>query len=240
MNLKFITAHSWLTGAGSLRSTWLYMISSIGFPLSLLFVVGVLSDGTLLPYALVGGLISVVATNGITTMADLGMFKFEYMYKDLIVATKTSPIDYMLGVMLADLFWSVPSIVIYFVLDIVFGILTPYSFVMTLAIAVLVLLSTASLGFLLTSLVKHQRFVWAITSLLSLAMMIFPPTFYPYKYLPKTILWILSISPTTPAAVLEQGVFGLAPTLWYMFPVLIAETVVFFLIAKYLTIWRER
>ncbi len=240
MNLKFITAHSWLTGAGSLRSTWLYMISSIGFPLSLLFVVGVLSDGALLPYALAGGLIAVVATNGITTMADLGMFKFEYMYKDLIVTSKVSPIDYMLGVMLADLFWSIPAIAIYFVLDIIYRILTPYSFVMTLIVAVLVLLSTASLGFVLTSLVKHQRFVWAITGMLSLVMMIFPPTFYPYKYLPHWILLVLAISPTTPAAVLEQGFFGLAPTLWYMLGILIAETIILFMIAKYLTVWRER
>ncbi len=240
MNLKFIAAHSWLTGAGSLKSTWMYMISSMGFPLSLLFIVGVLSDGALLPYALVGGLVSVVATNGITTMADLGMFKFEYMYKDLIVTSKASPIDYMLGVMLADLFWSLPAIAIYFILDIAFGILTPYAFVMSILVSVLVLLSTASLGFVLTSLVKHQRFVWAITGMLSLAMMVFPPTFYPYKYLPHSVLLILSISPTTPAAVLMQGFFGLAPTLWYMLYILIGETILLFLIAKYLTVWRER
>ncbi|MCL4389666.1 hypothetical protein M1397_03630 [Candidatus Marsarchaeota archaeon] len=147
MNLKFISTHAWLTGAGSLRSTWLYMVSSMGFPLSLLFVVGVLSDGTLLPYALAGGMIAVVATNGIGTMADLGMFKFEYMYKDLIVTTKSSPSDYMIGVMLADLFWSLPAITIYFILDVIYNILTPYSFFMTIAVSILVLLSTASLGF---------------------------------------------------------------------------------------------
>ncbi len=240
MNLKFIAGHAWLTGAGSIRSTWLYMISMMGFPLSILFVVGVLSDGALLPYALAGGLISIVATNGIFTMADLGMFKFEYMYKDLIVTTKTSPIDYMFGVVLADFFWSIPSIAIYFILDIAFHILTPYSFVMTLVVSGLVLLSTASLGFVLTSLVKHQRFVWAITSLLSLVMMIFPPTFYPYKYLPHWILLVLAISPTTTAAVLEQGFFGLAPTLWYMLYILVAETIILFMVAKYLTVWRER
>lgn len=240
MNLKFISTHAWLTGAGSLRSTWLYMVSSMGFPLSLLFVVGVLSDGTLLPYALAGGMIAVVATNGIGTMADLGMFKFEYMYKDLIVTTKSSPSDYMIGVMLADLFWSLPAITIYFILDVIYNILTPYSFFMTIAVSILVLLSTASLGFVLTSLVKHQRFVWGIVGVLSLVMMIFPPTFYPYVYLPHAILLGLSIFPTTPAAVLEQGFFGLEPTLWYMLDILIAETIILFAIAKYLTVWRER
>lgn len=240
MNLKFIIAHSWLTGAASLRSTWLYMLTTMGFPLSLLFVVGILSDGTLLPYALAGGLVAVVAANGISTMADLGMFKFEYMYKDLIVTTKTSPIDYMLGVMLADFYWSIPAIAIYFILDIIYRILTPYAFVMTLVVAVLVLLSTASLGFVLTSLVKHQRFVWGIVGVLSLVMMVFTPTFYPYNYLPHWILLVLAISPTTPAAVLEQGFFGLAPTLWYMLYILVAETIILFMVAKYLTVWRER
>jgi ABC-2 type transport system permease protein len=146
----------------------------------------------------------------------------------------------MFGVMLADFFWSIPSIVLYFILDMIFHILTPYAFVMTLIVASLVLLSTASLGFVLTSLVKHQRFVWAITGMLSLVMMIFPPTFYPYTYLPHPILLILTISPTTPAAVLEQGFFGLAPTLWYMLYILIAETVILFLLARYATVWRER
>lgn len=240
MNPRFISAHAWLTGAAALRSNWLYMVTEMGFPLSLLFVVGVLSEGTLLPYALAGGLIAIVATNGIFTMADLGMFKFEYMFKDLIVTTRTSPMDYMFGVMFADFFWSIPSIVLYFILDIIFHILTPYAFVMTLIVAALVLLSTASLGFVLTSLVRHQRFVWAITGMLSLVMMIFPPTFYPYQILPHSILLALAISPTTPAAVLEQGFFGLTPTLWYMFYILIAETIILFLLAKYVTVWRER
>ena len=233
-------AHAWLTGGAALRSNWLYMLTGMGFPLSLLFIVGVLSEGSLLPYALAGGLISIVASNGIFTMADLGMFKFEYMFKDLIVATRTSPMDYMFGVMLADFFWSIPSVVLYFIMDYAFHILTPYAFVMTLVVASLVLLATASLGFVLTSLVKHQRFVWAITGMLSLVMMTFPPTFYPYTYLPKDILWALVILPTTPGAVLEQGFFGLGHTMWSMFAVLVAETIILFLIAKYLTVWRER
>ncbi len=233
-------AHAWLTGGAALRSNWLYMVTGMGFPLSLLFIVGVLSEGSLLPYALAGGLISIVASNGIYTMADLGMFKFEYMFKDLIVTTRTSPMDYMFGVMLADFFWSIPSIVLYFVLDIVFHILTPYAFVMTIIVAALVLLATASLGFVLTSLVRHQRFVWAITAMLSLTMMVFPPTFYPYTYLPRDVLWAIAISPTTPAAVLEQGFFGIGPMMWSMLGVLVAETVILFLIAKYLTVWRER
>ncbi len=240
MNRKFVLAHAWLTGGAALRSNWLYMLTGMGFPLSLLFIVGVLSEGSLLPYALAGGLISIVASNGIFTMADLGMFKFEYMFKDLIVATRTSPMDYMFGVMLADFFWSIPSVVLYFIMDYAFHILTPYAFVMTLVVASLVLLATASLGFVLTSLVKHQRFVWAITGMLSLVMMTFPPTFYPYTYLPKDILWALVILPTTPGAVLEQGFFGLGHTMWSMFAVLVAETIILFLIAKYLTVWRER
>ncbi|MGC8479768.1 MAG: hypothetical protein ACP5M9_03840 [Candidatus Micrarchaeia archaeon] len=47
------------------------------------------------------------------------------------------------------------------------------------------------------------------------------PTFFPYTYLPKPILLILSILPTTPAAVLEQGVIGISPMFWYMALILV-------------------
>ena len=73
-------------------------------------------------------------------------------------------------------------------------------------------------------------------------------TFYPYTYLNNSsslLIYVLSISPVTPAAVIAQTLFGLpgipfnAWMLEFSFSVLILETVVFFAIAKYLIRWRE-
>jgi ABC-2 type transport system permease protein len=111
---------------------------------------------------------------------------------------------------------------------------------MTLIIGVCVLISTASIAFVVSSFVKHIRNIWSIASILTVLLTVLPPTFYPYTYLPKEALTILLIFPTTSAAVLEQGVFGISPMLWNMFYILIAETVILFLVARYFTIWRER
>ncbi|MEM3213559.1 MAG: ABC transporter permease, partial [Metallosphaera sp.] len=57
-------------------------------PLSILFLVYVLSRGLLLPYAVVGGLISVIVTNSIISLSDVVMLRKEMKLHDMLVATK--------------------------------------------------------------------------------------------------------------------------------------------------------
>ncbi len=239
MNLRYIIAHAWYTGGNSIKIQYPYIIANLGFPLSLLFIVGVFSHGMLLSYALVGGIVSIAASNGLSAAGEIAFFKLEDMYQDLIVTTRTSAMDYMLGEMIGGIFWSIPSIILFVALDIFYGLLTPYALVMTLIVALLVILSTASIAFLLSSFVKHLRNIWAVSSILSLVITVLPPTYYPYTYLPPNILWVLALSPTTPASVVEQGVFGLQPMSWPMLCLLVIEAVVYFLLARQLTKWRE-
>ncbi len=56
----------------------------------------------------------------------------------------------------------------------------------------------------------------------------------------RRALLALSIMPATPAAVLEQGLFNLAPMQWYMFGVLLMQSIIYFAIAVRLTKWRGR
>lgn len=206
----------------------------------MLFIISILSSGSLLPYALVGGLVTLFVGDGIFIVGDLGVYKVEHMYKDLVVATKTSAMEYMIGVVIASLLWSSPTIVLYLILDVVYHLLTPYAFFMTVLISVFVLISTACIAFVVSSVVRHIRNIWSIASILTTLLTVVPPTFYPYVYLPHSALLVLLILPTTSAAVLEQGVFGLAPMVWSMFYVLIAETAILLLIARYFTVWREK
>lgn len=238
LNLNYILTRAAI-GINDIRATYPYIISNAAYPISLLVIVTILSQGKLLPYALVGGLISALAMNGISLAAAVAPLKSDYMYKDMIVTTKTSPTDYMLGELTSQLVWSSPSIVLFFLLDIYFGLLTPFTFVMTLFIGLLVLLITSSISFWISSFVRHTFNVWAMSTLLSIILITISPTFYPYSYLPKGVLYVMEILPTTSAAVLEQGIFNLAPMSWYPLVILIIEVIGFFLVAKYLTKWRE-
>jgi ABC-2 type transport system permease protein len=226
-------------GANGIKVQYPYIISNLFFPLSILFITAIFSDGQYISFALIGGLVSIAATNGIGVAGEIASFKLDNEYQDLIVTTKTTPMEYMLGEILSNLVWSIPSMVLFFALEMFYHLLTPYTFGMSLLIATLVLLSTSSLAFMLSSFVRYLRNIWAVSSILSVLITVLPPTFYPYTYLPNIVLLIMCIFPTTPAAVLEQGVFGLAPMQWPMLFVLAAETVAYFLLARYLTKWRE-
>ena len=215
------------------------MFANLTYPMSLLIISTILSEGKLLPFALAGALISSLALNGISMAAAIAPQR-EDKYIDLLIVTKVSPTDYMLGELLGQIIWSGPSIVIYLLLDMYFKLLTPITFLFTLLIGILVLLTTTEIAFWLTSFVKSNANVYAMTIILSLVIVTITPTFYPYTYLPNSILTILKIVPTTSGAMLAQGLFNLEPMHWYLLIVLLVEATIFFLIAKHLTRWREK
>ncbi len=239
LNIRYILAHGWFTGLAAIKSSYYYIIANLCLPLSLLFVVGVLSHGELLPYALAGGLVSMMVTNSIQSAGELTQFRLDDRHQDLIIATKTGPLDYMFGEMLGSFEWSIPSILLYLALDMSYHLLTPYNLVMTMAVCILVTVATLSLVFSILSFVKYTRKSWAISMMLSTLLTVIAPTFYPYTYIPKSVLFVLAILPSTPAAVLEQGLFGLEPMSWLMLVILLAETVVYLFIARYVARWRE-
>lgn len=238
MNLNYIRMRA-IVGINDIKVTYPYIISNLAYPLSLLFIVGILSHGMLITFALAGGLVSILALNGISLAAAIAPMKTDYMYKDMIVASKTSPSDFMFGEMIAQLMWTAPSILLFLILDAYFGLLTPFSLIVTLFVGFLVTLIATSIAFWLSSLIRNSVNVWPISIILSTIMITISPTFYPYTYLPKSALYILELLPTGSAAIIEQGLFNLAPMVWYPMIILVIETIGFLLIARYLTKWRE-
>jgi ABC-2 type transport system permease protein len=223
----------------AVKINWPYMVTSLGYPLSLLFVVAVLSGGHLIDFALVGGVISAVAINGITALSYIASLKFDYAYQDLLMTTRTSKMDYMIAHLLGEVIWIAPGVILFIILDIFYKILTIPTLVALLLLAGMVSLATYSIAFWFSGILKHTRNAPAIGTLLSLFMITVSPTFYPYTYLPKTALYILSIFPTTPAVVLAQGLFHLEPMQWYMLPILIIEVCIYFTVAVKLTKWKS-
>ena len=228
-----------IVGFNDIKVTYPYIISNLSYPLSLLFVVGILSHGTLISYALAGGLISILAMNGISLSAAIAPMKTDFMYKDMIVASKSSPMDFMFGEMIAQLLWTTPSVLLFLVLDAYFGLLTPFSLLITLIVGVLITLITTSIAFWISSLMKNTVNVWPLGIILSVVLITISPTFYPATYLPKNVLYVLELLPTTSAAVIEQGIFNLTPMVWYPLLILVIEAIAFLLIARYLTKWKE-
>ncbi len=239
LNLKFILTMAWYYGVKTIVRGPSYLIASLATPLTLLFLVFVLSHGALVKFAIVGGLIAFVGSVGLSGAGDSAFFRLQLRIQDLYVPSKVSPFDYMAAFTMSYLVFSVPGIVLYIYLGSVYHLFTAYDSLVMVLIMVLLIISTTSISFIISGSIKHLRNIWGITGILTIITSILPPTFYPYSYVPRVFLYIIALSPTTPAAVLAQGAFGLSLELNIMLYVLIIETAVYAILARILVRWRE-
>ncbi len=239
LNLKYISYFAWYYGFYIIKRGPSYLIASLSLPLTLLFMVTILSHGALVSYALIGGFVSIIASNCINGAADAAFFRLQIKIQDLYVPTKITPDDYMLGLTLSYLVFSLPGIVLYAILGIYFKIFTLASIIPIVLVLIAVTISVSNIAFIIAGILKHIRNVWGITAVLSIVMTVLPPTFYPYTFLPKWVLYVLSISPVTPSAVILQGVLGLEPMIWNMVFILLAETVALLFLGRRFIRWRE-
>ncbi len=231
---------AWYYGFRTISRGPSYIIASLSAPLTLLFIIYIISSGSLVPYAVIGGFISLVASVALSSSGDAAFFRLQLRIQDLFVASSITPVDYILGLTVSYLVFSMPGIALYIGLGLLYHLFTPFSSIALALILITLVLSTSSISFIIASSIGHIRNVWGIAGILSIVMTVLPPTFYPYTYLPTYAIYALSISPATPAAVLAQGAFGLSPLHVGMIYVLVGETVVYYALARYLTRWREK
>ncbi len=230
---------AWFYGFKTIARGPSYLIASLATPLTLLFLVFVLSHGTLVKFALVGGLIAFVGSVGLSGAGDSAFFRLQLRIQDMYVASSISPFDYMAAFTLSYMIFALPGIFLYIYLGISYHLFDLYDSLMMLFIMVLLIISTTSISFMISGSIKHLRNIWGITGILTILTSILPPTFYPYGYVPKFFLYIIALSPTTPAAVVAQGAFGLSPVMNSMLYILVIETAVYLILARLLVKWRE-
>ncbi|MGC8600591.1 MAG: ABC transporter permease [Nitrososphaeria archaeon] len=239
LNLRFIFAMGLYYGLYTITRGFSYVIASMSLPLTMLFLISIISKGYLLKYAVIGGFISLISTNALSSAGDASFLRLELKFQDLLVTTRITRIDYMLGLMLSYLFFSLPGIVIYAVIGVILNLFTAFRAFVLFLIMLSLLISETSLAFMIAGMMKHIRNVWGIVSILSIILSVIPPIFYPYTYLPKYVLYILSISPATPGSVIAQGVFGMQPLNYVMLIILMAETAFYFVLGMNFIKWRE-
>lgn len=188
-----------------------YAIANLAIPLALLFLIGLITNGKLIPYAVAGGMIVIVSENTLIGVGDNAFKRLELRLQDLLVATPIGPIDYLLGTALGYFIFTMPGILLYLVLGVYFQIFTLATFLVTFVLVALLSIMIMSFAFWLSTLIQHMRNVWGFVSILSVLFTVLPPVFYPYTILPTWLLGIFMVSPATPAAMIVQGITGLAP-----------------------------
>jgi ABC-2 type transport system permease protein len=239
LNLRFILIFSYNYGLKFIKRGPSYLIASLALPLSLLFLIFIISGGRLLPYAIIGGVLSIVTSNAINGAADAAFFRLQIRFQDLFVASPLTKMDYMTALTASYFVFSLPGIILYVALGFIFHILNLLKLIVLILVIFLITISFTNLAFIIAGLLKHIRNVWGITAILSIIATVLTPTFYPYFIIPKNFLMVLLISPITPASIFLQGYFGLAPYDAISIPILIIETIALMIMGNYFIKWRE-
>ncbi len=239
MNIRFIGAMAWYYGLKTIIRGPSYLIASLATPLTLLFLVYVLSHGLLVKFAIVRGLIAFIGSIGLSGAGDAAFFRLQLRMQELYVATDIRASDYMIALTLSYLVFAIPGIVLYTYMGTIYHLFTLYNVLGMILIMVFLIITTTSISFIISGSINHLRNIWGITAILTIITSILPPTFYPYYYVPNAFLYIISLSPTTPAAVLAQGIFNLAPFQMNMVYIFIAEVVVYGLLARFFVKWQS-
>lgn len=239
MNYRFILIFAWFYGYSFLRRGYTYVFTYLINPLAILFLVYVLSRGELLSYAVVGGMISVVATNAVVSLSDVVMLRKEMKIQDMLVASEVTPLDYMLGLATANYVFSVPGVIAYVIMGLLLGVLTPASSVEIVLVSTFLNYVISGLAFFIGTLVPYTRHSWAVSGVLSTVLTVFPPVYYPFAVLSPELREIVLILPSASASALSQWVTGLYQFDPLSLLALIVECLIFFTISLKISRWRE-
>ena len=216
------------------------MISSIPLFFMLMFS----SGGNMMVHGLIGALVSSVAFVGV--MAGIQDISWDRYVKirEMIVAMPVHPASYALGIALAPLLISIPSLLFFGALVGYLGFLTVEAVLwMTLSL-ILVWAATSALGFMIsTYLMKSSMMVLNnLSNLLGIGFIFIPPVYYSETQL-GSLSWLSIVFPTSNVAGLIRHYMGLLPLSMEMvivrWTVLIVMTIMFMALTSLKAKWRE-
>ena len=239
---SFLTL-TYMNGVVPIRRQPLYFINLIASPLSFLFFISIASEGTLLLYGVAGGMLLTILSIGTSLQTDLAHYRNDMKLQDVVVATPVEAWVYVSGMAFSELVYSIPGMAVFAVLWVWYA---PASLVGALTLVTVLLLVWAfasALGFTFATYFADVRETFAFAPLVSLVLSVLPPVYYPITRLPGWLQPLAYLSPTTYAADLLHGAFGLpGPTFtgaildW---AVLVGFTVGLLVVASAKARWRE-
>jgi ABC-type multidrug transport system permease subunit len=217
------------------------MISSI----PLFFMMMFSSGGNMIVHGLIGAMVSSVAFVGV--MAGIQDISWDRYVKirEMIVAMPVHPASYALGIALAPLLISVPSLIFFGTLVAYLGFLTLEALAWIVLSLIVVWAAMSTMGFMIsTYLFKSSMMVLNnLSNLLGIGLIFIPPVYYSEAQL-GTLSWISIIIPTSNVAGLMRSYMGLLPLSMEIvvirWLVLAVTTVVFVVLSSLKARWREK
>ncbi|MGP8071861.1 MAG: ABC transporter permease [Thermoplasmata archaeon] len=232
-----------MNGVIPIRTQPLYLVNLLASPLSFLFFITIVSKGLLIPYGITGGMVLTMLSVGTGLQSDLTHYRHDLKFQDIVVASPVEAPIYVAGMALSELVYSLPGLAVFVVLFVYEGYATVASLAILTGVLVLVWGFASALAFTLATYFEDVRETFMFSPIISLALTVLPPVYYPLSSLPGWAQTVAKFSPTTYAAQLVQGAVGLIPlpfdTAVLDWTVLVSCVAALFLIAAFKARWQE-
>lgn len=207
--LRSLLRLAYMNGVVPMRTQPMYLLSVLASPISFLFFVTIASHGGLLQYGIAGGMVLTVLSVGTGLQTDMSHYRTDLKFQDVMVASPVEAPIYVAGFALSELAYSLPGLAVFVVLWAVYAPVTVLGAVTIFGVLFTVWAFASALGFTLATYFADVRETFVFSSLVSLGLSVFPPVYYPITAIPESFRWLAYLSPTTYAAFLMQGAFGL-------------------------------
>jgi len=219
----------------------LAMISAIPLFFMLMFS----SGGNVIVHGLIGAMVSSVSFAGV--MAGIQDISWDRYVKirEMIVAMPVHPASYALGIALAPLLISIPSLIFFGAITVFLGFLTLETLVWIVPALIIVWAAMSTMGFMIsTYLFKSSMMVLNnLSNLLGIGFIFIPPVYFSEAQL-GSLSWISIIIPTSNVAGLIRSSMGLLPlsieAVIVRWAVLIITTSAFIILTFIKAKWREK
>jgi ABC-2 type transport system permease protein len=226
-----------------MRNYPIVLINTVLSPLSFLVLIVFVSRGSLIGEAVEGGFIMSMFSSGMSLQADLSHLKNDFKLQDMVVSSPTSWLTYMVGIAISEIVYSIPALTVLAVIAHYYVALSLVGVLEFIAVLLLMFFASMAVGYTLSTFSSDIVQSFAFTRLLSTLFSTIPPVYYPITYIPLPFRYLAYLSPTTYAAQLAQnaaGYLSLSPAMIVLdWSVLIAVTVILFMLAKTKARWRE-
>ena len=149
----------------------------------------------------------------------------------------------MVGIAISEIVYSLPALSVLAVLAYFFMVLNVLGILEFVAVLILMFFASMAVGYTLSTFSSDIVQSFAFSRLLSTLFSTIPPVYYPITYIPLPFRYLAYFSPTTYAAELAQSAGGYLQLSVLMmvldWSVLIAVTIILFMISKTKARWRE-
>jgi len=226
------------------RNPLMLLVLAMVSAIPLFFMLMFSSGGNVIVHGLIGAMVSTVSfagvLSGIQDIADDRYVKI----REMIVAMPVHPASYALGIALAPLVLSIPTLIFFGAIMAYLGFLTLETFVLLVPALIIVWAAMSTMGFMISTYLWKSSMMMLnnLSNVLGIAFIFIPPVYFSEAQL-GSLSWISVIIPTSNVAGLIRSYMGLLPlsidAIVVRWAVLVMTTMAFIVLTSMKSKWRE-